>query len=127
MLRTPLAQLRRLVRLALGVLKEDGGWSQSHCGREADRNSKTRREVPSLLLSPSNIPLGLLVCRNSQEASWQKSLGHKNFRTKYRGRIFFGAEKGQVNNQLNISNTTNILEEEHKALRASVICSAPPL
>lgn len=87
MLRTQLAQLRQLVRLALEELKEGEGWSQSHCGREADRKSKTRREVPSLLLSPSNIPLGLPVCRNLQEASWQKSLGHKNVGTKYGGLI----------------------------------------
>lgn len=75
-----------MVRLAPEVLLKEGGvWSQSHCGREADRSNKNRREVPSLLLSPSNIPPGLLVCRNSQEHSWQRRLGHKSFRGKYWG------------------------------------------
>lgn len=74
-----------MVRLAPEVLKEGGLWSQNPCGREANSNSKIRREVPSLLLSPSNIPLGLLVCRNSQEHSWQRRLEHKSFRAKYWG------------------------------------------
>lgn len=57
------------MRLPPEVLKEGGGQSQSHCGREADKNSKIRREVRFPLFSSSSIPSGLPVCRNSQEVS----------------------------------------------------------
>lgn len=59
-------------------------WSQSHFGRGAG-NSKIRRKFPSPLLCPSSIPLGLPLCRNSEEVGWQMNLGNKSFRTKHRG------------------------------------------